>query len=113
MNNLNTQDFSPERPNEDLRTRVVNALKANGFDHEPTLDLLGEWMAELEAEADKSKDQVLALINIDRQCARLYFEAGNTENAKYAFENALLQATQEHRQKLAEAIEAEMKFFGI
>ncbi len=113
MNDPNTPDFSPEKPNEDLRTRVLNSLKENGFDHEPTLDLLGEWIAELEEEADNSPDRVLALIDIDRKSARLYFEAGNTENAKYAFENALLQATQEHRQKLAEAIEAEMKFFGL
>ena len=93
---LEKKEITPER--------IIEALKL-GIDKPEVFQLLQEWTKQEEKKVATSEDR----INLDRKRARVYFEAGYTEEAVNSFEAALEQAWNEQRIGLYNEISAEME----
>jgi len=98
--------------NESVRQELVRALKEKGIKDPETKSLLINWTIEQERSVESSTDPD-APIQFNVRRARLYFEAGYTEEAIENFGAALTQAHHEHRDDIRLAIIKEMEEKGL
>lgn len=94
---------SKESPEQHL----VRLLKGKGVEDPEARDFLDAWTQEQEKRVEEGNDLV-AKIEFNLKRARLYFEAGYVEEALENFEAARMQAWNESREELYQAIMAEM-----
>ncbi|KKS46612.1 hypothetical protein A2567_00825 [Candidatus Azambacteria bacterium RIFOXYD1_FULL_42_11] len=92
---------------ENAEQRLARLLKEKGAEDPEARDLLDAWTREQEERVEEGSDPA-AKIEFNLKRARLYFEAGYVEEALENFEAARMQAWNENRQELYEAIMAEM-----
>jgi len=93
---------------ENLEKRLANLLKEKGLENTETRSLLNSWTLEQEKLAEKSKDYKAAQIEVNLKRARLYFAAGYIDETFENFEDARMQAWNENREELYQAIMSEM-----
>lgn len=101
------QRNSPENQGKGPEDRVVRLFKEKGSEDPEARDLLINWIIEQEKQVEESNDSE-AVIQFNLRRARLYLRIGFKEEALENFEAARVQAWNEHRDDLYEAIEKEM-----
>lgn len=92
---------------ENLEQKLVRLLKEKGVEDPEARGLLDCWTREGEQEVERENSSVSS-IQFNLRRARLYFEAGYTEEAFENFEAARVQAWNENRKELYEEIMREM-----
>ena len=92
---------------ESAEQRLARLLKEKGVEDPEARDLLDAWTREQEKRVEEGNDPA-AKIEFNLKRARLYFEAGYAEEALENFKAARMQAWNENREKLYEAIMTEM-----
>lgn len=92
---------------ENPERRLVRLLKEKGAEDPETRNFLDAWTREQEKLVEEGDDPV-AKIEFNLKRARLYFEAGYTDEAFENFEAARMQAWNENREELYQEIIAEM-----
>ena len=94
-------------PNLEKKT-VLEMLKANGFDHPETKELVMKWIEQREREVEIENTSRAAIVfNIER--TDLYIAMGDREGAIQNLEDALGQADSEDEKELQEEIIAKIK----
>ena len=93
---------------EGAERHLIQLLKEKGVENSEARSLLDGWTREQEGEVKKSRDPATAAIELNLRKARLYFAAGYANEALESFEAARMQARNENREELYEAILAEM-----
>ncbi len=92
---------------ESTEQHLARLLKEKGAENSETRNLLDIWTREQEEQVEKENNPVAAIeLNLKR--ARLYFAAGYADEAFENFEAARMQAWNENREELYQAIMAEM-----
>jgi erythromycin esterase-like protein len=99
------QSFGREK---DPEQELIGLLKEKGIDNPEVRDLLQNWTIENEKIVEQSDDPQTELIWLNLKRARLYFEAGFTNEAFENYEDARLLAWNLRNNKLYEAIMQEM-----
>ena len=113
---MNIEQKPATETNETLEQQFVRLFKEKGADSLEVQDCISHWedqqelLVEQETDPDKKK---IAGINLNLNRARLYWEAGMTDNAIENFNDALLQATNERMEGIISEIETEMDKLGI
>ena len=92
---------------ENPEQQLVRLLKEKRTEDPETKEFLDSWTREQEQMVEKSTDPE-APIQFNLRRARLYFEAGYVEEAFENFESARMQAWNEQRNELYQAIMKEM-----
>lgn len=92
----------------DKEKHLAGLLKEKGVENPEVRRLLDSWTREQESEVKKSGDPATAAIELNLRKARLYFAAGYRGEALESFEAARMQARNENREELYQAIVAEM-----
>ena len=93
---------------ESAEQRIVRLLKEKGAEDPETKSLLNAWTIEQEKQVEQLPDYHVAQIQFNLRRARLYFDAGYVDEAFENFEAARMQAWNENRKELYQAIMAEM-----
>ncbi len=88
--------------------RLIQLLKERGVENPEARRLLEDWTRGQESEVAESNDPATAAIELNLRKARLYFVAGYGDEALESFGAALMQARNENREELYQAIVAEM-----
>ncbi len=102
--------------NETLGLQFIRLVKEKGVDNPEVQDCISRWedeqelLVEQETDPDKRK---IAEINLNLNRARLYWEAGMTDNAIENFNDTLLQAINEGKRDVISEITVEMDKLGI
>ena len=92
---------------ESAEQRLIRLLKEKGAEDPEAKSLLDTWTREQEEQVEKENNPNGA-IELNLRWARLYFEAGYADEAFENFEAARMQAWNENKQELYQAIMAEM-----
>ena len=95
---------SEESPEQQL----VRLLRERGIEDPEVRDYLDNWTREQERQVEQSDDYPLAQIEFNLRRARLYFEAGYIDAARENLGDARIQAWNEQRDELCQAIEQEI-----
>lgn len=95
---------------ESLEQQLVRLLKEKGVEYLETREFLDAWTREQEKQIEQStgEEYSIAQIQFNLKRARLYFEGGYAEEAFENFEAARMQAYNEQRDELYQAIMEEM-----
>lgn len=88
--------------------QLINILKEKGSENPEAISLLISWTIEQKKQVERSDDPE-APIQLNLRRARLYLKAGYVNNALENFEAAKIQANNEQREELCQAITEEMK----
>ena len=99
-------------PEQQEEQQLIQMLKERGIEDPEVKNTLITLIIKQEAEVEKLNDSV-ATIQLNLRIARLYFEAGYTEEAFDNFEDVRKQADYEQEEELYQAIEKEMNDKGI
>ncbi|MBI2446700.1 MAG: hypothetical protein HYV51_02660 [Parcubacteria group bacterium] len=92
---------------ESAEQRLIRLLKEKGTEDPETRELLDAWTREQEERIEEGNDPA-AKIEFNFKRARLYFDAGYVEEALENLEADRMEAWNENREELYEAIMAEM-----
>lgn len=92
----------PPSPELNLEKQLIEALRTKGPEDPETKKILERWTKEEEAKVYGAYDSGTseAFIELNRKRARLYLEAGFTEEALANLESAAMQAENERRDDL-------------
>ncbi len=93
---------------ESVERHLIWLLKEKGVENPEARSFLDGWTREQESEVKKSSNPAAAAIELNLRKARLYFAAGYGDEAFESFEAARMQARNESREELYQAIMAEM-----
>ena len=92
---------------ESTEQQLIRLLKERGSEDLVAKSLLDTWTREQERQVEKENNSGGA-IELNLRRARLYFEAGYVDEALENFEAARMQARNENKQEVYQAIMAEM-----
>jgi hypothetical protein len=110
-------EHAPQPERLGVKSRLLEAIRANGLDDPRTKELYLEWMdgriAEIESIPNSEKERyVRAQIELNCESAEFYFEGGQLDVALEAFGEALEQAMQEGFDQTASDIAKRIKMFS-
>jgi len=99
------------------RHELIRLIRESGFESELTQSKFRDWLVSVQNTVPntvpKSNNIILTLVEVDRECARLYFEAGLLKEALYTLETDLLIATKDKNIELYESIRTEIEILGL
>lgn len=101
----------PPKENEPLEQKIVDAIKVGGLENPEAIRLMSEWAAREEAPVETIPDILesrKAQVAFERKRAQIFIEAGHTDAALDALNDAYIVASSEGLQELCEEIKQEI-----
>ncbi|MFH1194018.1 MAG: hypothetical protein V1661_03425 [bacterium] len=93
---------------ENIEQQLIRLLKERGAEDSEAKECLDNWTREQEKQVELSDDYHLEQIQFNLRRARLYFKAEYIDEAFENFEDARIQARNEQRDELYQAIMKEI-----